>query len=68
VVGVNRVGNDGNFIYHSGDSALLDFRGEPIKTAVIGSQEIISSHLSYQLLQEFRKAFPAGRDADQFTI
>ena len=30
VVGVNRTGNDGNEIYHSGDSAIIDFKGENI--------------------------------------
>ncbi|MCC6837611.1 MAG: amidohydrolase, partial [Bacteroidia bacterium] len=28
VAGVNRVGNDGNEIYHSGDSAVINFKGE----------------------------------------
>ena len=68
VIGLNRVGNDGNFMYHSGDSAIIDYKGDHLKTAVMGREEIITTTLSYQLLAEFRAAFPAGLDADEFTI
>jgi predicted amidohydrolase len=68
VIGVNRVGNDGNNFYHSGDSSIIDFKGEAMKTAVIGREEIISDKLSHQLLSEFRKSFPAGMDADDFKL
>ncbi|CAN5244336.1 amidohydrolase [soil metagenome] len=68
VVGVNRVGNDGNNILHSGDSALIDFKGEHLKTAIIGREEIISDMFSYQDLNAFRKSFPAGMDADHFSL
>ncbi len=68
VIGVNRIGNDGNNIFHSGDSALLDFKGDSLKNAVISRDEIISEKLSYQLLMEYRKSFPAGMDADAFSI
>jgi omega-amidase len=68
VVGVNRIGNDGNNIFHSGDSAILDFKGASQKNAVISREEIISDKLSYQLLKEFRTSFPAGMDADAFQL
>jgi len=68
VSGVNRVGNDGNFIYHSGDSAMYNFRGELITAAMISTEEVISERFSMQELTEFRKAFPAGFDADDFMI
>jgi omega-amidase len=68
VVGVNRIGNDGKFIYHSGDSAIIDFKGEYLKTAVFATEDIITTTLSHQLLNEFRTAFPAGMDADSFQI
>ncbi len=32
VVGVNRVGNDGNDIHHSGDSMIIDPMGEVLYT------------------------------------
>lgn len=68
VIGVNRIGNDGNNILHSGDSVILDFKGDSLKNAVISRDEIISETLSYQLLTEFRKSFPAGMDADNFQL
>lgn len=68
VVGVNRVGNDGKFIYHTGDSGIYNFRGEIIKSAIISAEEILTARLSMQELREFRKSFPAGLDADTFQI
>lgn len=68
VVGVNRVGNDGNSVYHSGDSAILNFKGEPMKTGIISAEEIVTESISMQDLVQFRKAFPAGFDADNFSI
>lgn len=68
VVGVNRVGNDGNFIYHSGDSGIYDFRGDIIKTGIISAEEILSARLSMQDLRDYRKSFPVGLDADNFSI
>jgi predicted amidohydrolase len=68
VTGVNRVGNDDNFIYHCGDSAMYNFRGELITAALISTEEIISERFSMQDLRDFRKAFPAGFDADDFMI
>lgn len=68
VVGVNRVGNDGDNVMHAGESAIIDFKGEHMKTAIIAREEIISSVLSFQLLSEFRKSFPAGMDADSFSL
>lgn len=68
VVGVNRVGNDGNFIYHSGDSGIYDFRGEVIRTAIISAEEILTARLSKQDLRDYRKSFPVGLDADRFAV
>ncbi|HTL80907.1 MAG TPA: amidohydrolase [Bacteroidia bacterium] len=68
VIGVNRIGNDGSFIFHSGDSAIIDFKGMHLKTAIMGKEEVVTSILSQQLLAEFRKSFPAGMDADKFSI
>ncbi len=68
VVGVNRVGNDGNFIYHSGDSGIYNFKGEIIRTGIISAEEILTARLSMQDLRDYRKAFPVGMDADSFLI
>lgn len=68
VVGVNRVGNDGKFVYHCGDSAVYDFKGVLVTGALISTEEIITARLSKQDLRDYRKAFPVGLDADRFLI
>lgn len=68
VVGVNRVGNDNSFTYYTGDSAIYDFKGALITGAMISTEEIMSTRLSMQDLREYRKSFPVGLDADDFTI
>ncbi len=67
VVGLNRVGVDGNDIAYSGDSAVLDFMGRPLAEAA--DQEVVSTTtLQAQRLHEFRAQFPAMLDADRFEL
>jgi len=66
VVGLNRVGNDGNEIYHSGDSAVINFRGEIISKTAAQEESTETIHLNYNELDEFRKQFPVLDDADEF--
>ena len=67
VIGVNRVGKDGNGIEHSGDSILVDPLGEVLYTKA--HIEDISTHvLSKEKLLEVRAKFPFWKDADDFTI
>jgi len=68
VIGVNRIGNDGNFVYHTGDTSVINYRGEIMKQGIISAEEMIPASLSMQDLQQFRKSFPAGLDADRFAI
>ena len=37
-------------------------------TNQLSAEEIITATLSWQLLSEFRTAFPAGMDADGFSL
>jgi omega-amidase len=68
VVGVNRIGNDANNINHSGDSVVINPRGE-IMSKPNASQEIMETvNLSGTYLQEFRKTFPVLMDGDEFNI
>ncbi len=63
VIGVNRVGIDGNNVAHNGHSAVIDYYGNPIFEAE--ENEIIHSEiLNKTALDEFRKKFPAYLDAD----
>lgn len=67
VIGVNRVGEDANAIPYSGDSALIDFKGEVVfrKTDEEG---IYVYTLQKEPLMAFRERFPAYLDADEFVI
>ncbi len=67
VIGVNRVGNDGNGIYHSGDSMVIDPLGEVLyhNTHV---EDIFTITLDKEKLDEVRCRFPFWKDADHFSI
>lgn len=65
--GVNRVGADGNGLDYSGDSAVLDFLGQPLSQD--SDQELVTTTtLSAAELQAFREHFPAWMDADGFKL
>ena len=68
VIGVNRIGEDGKSIPYSGDSAIIDFKGNYIQQAKAQEEAIISTQLSHQELVDFREKFPAHLDADKFKI
>ncbi|MBN8696501.1 MAG: amidohydrolase [Bacteroidetes bacterium] len=68
VAGVNRVGDDGNEIYHSGDSAVINFKGEVLSKTPAHDECIETISLSYADLEEFRKQFPVLNDADEFYL
>ncbi len=67
VVGVNRVGVDGNDIPYSGDSVVLDYIGQPLVEA---GDETMTATVSLDRgeLEAFRRKFPAHLDADDFDI
>ncbi|GAB3795775.1 amidohydrolase [Spirosoma humi] len=67
VVGVNRVGEDGNHHLYSGDSAVIDFKGDVLFRQ--SDVELAHQHtLSLDELRAFRAKFPANLDADSFTL
>ncbi len=67
VVGVNRVGKDGNGICYNGDSMIVGPMGEIIKT-VTDQETIFTSTLQAEPLQAAREKFPFLKDADPFFI
>ena len=67
VVGVNRVGPDGNKIYHSGDSMVIDPMGE-ILYHKKDEEDIFTVTLDKAELESVRKKFPFWKDADEFRI
>jgi predicted amidohydrolase len=67
VAGVNRVGIDRNGHAYSGDSALINFKGEVLFQQA--DQPVAHQQtLSLDELNAFRQAFPANLDADAFTL
>ncbi|GAO42260.1 amidohydrolase [Flavihumibacter petaseus] len=67
VVGVNRVGTDGNGIYHSGNSMVVSPMGETLYHHEHEPQSNTILLENYQL-DECRSRLPFLRDADPFTL
>jgi predicted amidohydrolase len=67
VVGVNRVGTDGNGLYHSGDSMIIDALGTVIYTKA-NEEDVFTTTLQKDLLEEVRNKLPFLKDADRFII
>lgn len=67
VIGVNRVGNDGNYIYHSGDSMVVDPLGA-ILYHKEHDEDIFTITLQKDHLKDVREKFQFWRDADEFQI
>ncbi|HET9057529.1 MAG TPA: nitrilase family protein [Chitinophagaceae bacterium] len=67
VIGVNRVGNDGNNIFHSGDSMVIDPLGE-ILYQKTNEEDIYTITLSKEKLEEARTKFPFWKDGDNFQL
>jgi predicted amidohydrolase len=68
VIGVNRVGNDGNGIAHCGNSLVINPRGEIISQIPLNQEGIYTTEIDKTYLEEFRKIFPVGMDADDFEL
>ncbi|MGB9696298.1 MAG: amidohydrolase [Ignavibacteria bacterium] len=67
VVGVNRIGYDGNGVYFNGNSLIIDPLGKIIfdaKSNAIYKTVTFEKHI----LHKFRSKFPVYKDADRFII
>ncbi len=67
VVGSNRVGSDGNDISYSGDSLIINPKGELI-CSLNDEEAVYSINLNRSELDEFRQKFPVLKDADSFKL
>jgi omega-amidase len=67
VVGVNRVGKDGNGIIYSGDSTIIDPLGEMLFTKA-HEDYTYTITLHKEQLEEVRMKFPFWKDADYFML
>jgi predicted amidohydrolase len=67
VIGVNRVGDDGNNIHYSGDSMVVDPMGEILYTKN-DQEDIFTITLERSRLDDVREKFPFWKDADKFNL
>ncbi|HTQ63624.1 MAG TPA: nitrilase family protein [Puia sp.] len=67
VVGVNRIGTDGNNISYTGDSMFVDPMGEILYHAS-GKEDIFTYAFEKEKLDSVRSKFPFWKDADHFII
>lgn len=67
VIGVNRTGTDGNEIYHSGNSMVIDAMGEVLYEKE-HDEDVFTITLSKEKLEEIRHKLPFLKDADAFSI
>ncbi len=67
VAAVNRVGADGNGLEYSGDSAVIDFLGQPL-VEITDDETIGTATISAAELKAHRERFPAMLDGDTFSI
>jgi len=68
VIGVNRIGKDGNNICYSGDSMVIDSKGKVMDCGTSGEQMVVYSKLSKLSLDRFRRKFPVLDSRDDFFI
>ncbi len=67
VVGVNRVGNDGNSLYHSGNSLVIDPMGQVLYHKA-DEEDINTTVLEKEKLNDIRTRLPFLQDGDDFSI
>jgi len=67
VVGVNRVGNDGHSVYHSGNSLVIDPLGQ-VLYHMADEEDVFTITLQKEKLEETREKFPFWKDADRFNL
>ncbi len=67
VAAVNRVGEDGNGVRYSGDSAVIDYLGNDLAT-LAEAEAVTTVPIDLAPLTRFRQKFPVHLDADSFTL
>jgi predicted amidohydrolase len=67
VVGVNRVGDDGNNIHYSGESMIVDPMGEVLYTKK-EEEDIFTVTLDKDYLSSVREKFPFWKDVVRFQV
>jgi len=68
VIGVNRIGKDGEGISYSGDTVIINPKGQIMQKAEDYKDQILNEELSLDELNRFREKFPVFLDADDFKL
>jgi predicted amidohydrolase len=68
VVGLNRVGVDGKGFSYTGNSVVIEPKGEPISSVPENENATETVAISLAELNAFRSVFPVGIDADEFPM
>jgi len=68
VIGLNRVGTDGNDVDHPGASVVFDPLGEPVVGPLDESEQVAEFNLSAKKLSTIRSKFPFLADQDTFSL
>lgn len=68
VIGVNRIGEDGNGLAHAGDSNIYDAKGKKLIQHPSNTEFTETLTLSKKSLCDFRAKFTVGLDWDRFSI
>ena len=67
VIAVNRVGHDGNEVYHSGDSMCIDPNGKVVYYKP-NDEDLYTFSIHKEDVKNARASFPFLKDADKFKI
>lgn len=68
VIGVNRIGSDGQGLKYAGDSMVVDPKGRIISSTEPYQDATETVTISLSELNNFREKFPVGKDADEFEL
>ncbi|QQR88088.1 MAG: amidohydrolase [Flavobacteriales bacterium] len=68
VVGVNRVGMDGKGNHYSGDSVVIDPRGQIFAQVEPSQEGTATATFERNALADFREKFPVSKEADEFNL
>jgi hypothetical protein len=68
VCGVNRVGTDDDGLHYTGDSAIVDPRGNHLGEATPEEEQFFSAIIEREPMEKLRHKFPVWKDADSFTL
>ncbi|MFN8239635.1 MAG: amidohydrolase [Bacteroidales bacterium] len=68
VAGANRIGTDKPGNHYTGGSVIIDPKGAILNSLPASGEGFVEANLDLESLNDFRKKFPAWKDADQFEI